>query len=86
MAKVGSPVAGPKRDERSHESAADVTGKLCNMLAGRVAATLAAAGYSSIFEHPDGTGDLFGRQNLPERLDLRGTFAQSRVAVNFKSR
>jgi len=63
----------------THESAADLTGELCNMLAGRVAATLAAAGYSSIF-------DLFGRQNLPERLDLRGTFAQSRVAVNFKSR
>ena len=48
MAKVGNPVAGPKRDERYPRNAADVTGELCNMLAGRVAATLAAAGYSSI--------------------------------------
>ena len=85
-AKLAALLLGRSVTSVTHESAADVTGELCNMLAGRVAATLAAAGYSSIFEHPDGTGDLFGRQNLPERLDLRGTFAQSRVAVNFKSR
>jgi CheY-specific phosphatase CheX len=36
----------------SDEAAADVTGELCNMVAGRVAATLAAAGYSSILGTP----------------------------------
>ena len=34
------------------ESAADLAGELCNMLAGRVAATLAAAGYSSNLSTP----------------------------------
>jgi CheY-specific phosphatase CheX len=34
------------------EGAADVTGELCNMLAGRVAAILSAAGYSSNLSTP----------------------------------
>ena len=34
------------------EGATDVTGELCNMFAGRVAANLAAAGYSSILSTP----------------------------------
>ena len=34
------------------EEIVDMTGELCNMLAGRIAATLAAAGYSSILSVP----------------------------------
>ena len=47
------------------------------MLAGRVAADLAAAGYSSILSTPKvsrgrrpGTRDCSGSADLPERLDL----------------
>jgi CheY-specific phosphatase CheX len=36
----------------TNESAADVAGELCNMLAGRVAASLTAAGYSSKLSTP----------------------------------
>ena len=35
------------------EEAADITGELCNMLAGRVAADLTAAGYSSTLSTPE---------------------------------
>jgi CheY-specific phosphatase CheX len=50
VAKVTGLLLG--RTAADAEEAADITGELCNMLAGRVAADLAAAGYSSILSTP----------------------------------
>ena len=69
---------------------ADIAGELCNMLAGRIAASLTAAGYSSIFEHPHSRSrspaqfECSGCQNMLDQLDLRGTFAESCVAVQLQ--
>ncbi len=41
-----------ERSDVDEGEAADMTGELCNMLAGRVAAGLGAAGYSSILSAP----------------------------------
>jgi CheY-specific phosphatase CheX len=47
VAKLTGLLLGQSATGVSDESAADVTGEVCNMLAGRVAAILSAAGYSS---------------------------------------
>ena len=52
VAKLTTVLLGPNAASVTDEDAADVTGELCNMLAGRIAATLAAAGYSSILSIP----------------------------------
>ena len=51
-AKLTALLLGRSATSVTDESAADLTGELCNMLAGRVAATLAAAGCSSILSIP----------------------------------
>jgi CheY-specific phosphatase CheX len=51
--KLTAPLLGRSAADVADEGeAADVTGELCNMLAGRVAAGLAASGYSSILSTP----------------------------------
>ena len=52
IVKLAALLLGQSATSVTDESAADVTGELCNMLAGRVAATLAAAGYSSKLSTP----------------------------------
>jgi CheY-specific phosphatase CheX len=52
VAKLTALLLGQPTTNVTNESAADVTGELCNMLAGRVAANLAAAGYSSKLSTP----------------------------------
>jgi CheY-specific phosphatase CheX len=52
VAKLTAALLGPYAANVTDEDAADVTGELCNMLAGRIAATLTAAGYSSILSIP----------------------------------
>ena len=52
VAKLTALLLGRSATSVTDEDAADVTGELCNMLAGRVAATLAAAGYSSTLSIP----------------------------------
>jgi CheY-specific phosphatase CheX len=47
VAKLTALLLGRSATSVTGESAADVTGEFCNMLAGRVAAILSAAGYSS---------------------------------------
>ena len=51
-AKLTALLLGRSATSVTDESAADVTGELCNMLAGRVAAILSAAGYSSNLSTP----------------------------------
>ena len=51
-AKLTALLLGRSATSVTGESAADVTGELCNMLAGRVAAILSAAGYSSNLSTP----------------------------------
>ena len=50
--KLTALLLGRSATSATHESAADVTGELCNMLAGRVAAILSAAGCSSNLSTP----------------------------------
>ena len=50
--KLTALLLGRSATSATDESAADVTGELCNMLAGRVAAILSAAGYSSNLSTP----------------------------------
>jgi CheY-specific phosphatase CheX len=51
--KLTAALLGRSAADLADESeAADVTGELCNMIAGRVAAGLAASGYSSILSTP----------------------------------
>jgi CheY-specific phosphatase CheX len=52
VAKLTTVLLGPNAASVTSEDSADITGELCNMLAGRIAATLAAAGYSSILSIP----------------------------------
>jgi CheY-specific phosphatase CheX len=52
VAKLTAALLGPYAANVTDEDAADITGELCNMLAGRIAATLTAAGYSSILSIP----------------------------------
>jgi len=52
VAKLTALLLGQATTNVTNERAADVTGELCNMLAGRVAASLAAAGYSSELSTP----------------------------------
>jgi CheY-specific phosphatase CheX len=52
VAKLTALLLGQAATNVTNESAADVAGELCNMLAGRVAASLAAAGYSSKLSTP----------------------------------
>ena len=52
VAKLTALLLGRSATSVNDESAADVTGELCNMLAGRVAAILSAAGYSSQLSTP----------------------------------
>jgi CheY-specific phosphatase CheX len=52
VAKLNSVLVGPNAASVTDEDAADIAGELCNMLAGRIAATLEAAGYSSILSIP----------------------------------
>ena len=51
-AKLTALLFGRSATSVTDEGAADVTGELCNMLAGRVAAILSAAGYSSNLSTP----------------------------------
>jgi CheY-specific phosphatase CheX len=51
----------------------DLTGELCNMLAGRVAAALAIAGYSSTLSTPS----VIRGQSLPLQADARGEISLS---------
>ena len=51
-AKLTALLFGRSATSGTDEGAADVTGELCNMLAGRVAAILSAAGYSSNLSTP----------------------------------
>jgi CheY-specific phosphatase CheX len=52
VAKLTALLLGRSATSVTDESAADVTGEVCNMLAGRVAAILSAAGYSSQLSTP----------------------------------
>jgi CheY-specific phosphatase CheX len=52
IAKLTALLLGRSATSVTDESAADVTGEVCNMLAGRVAAILSAAGYSSRLSTP----------------------------------
>ena len=52
IARLATLLLGRSATSVTDESAADLAGELCNMLAGRVAATLAAAGYSSNLSTP----------------------------------
>jgi len=52
VAKLTALLLGQAANNVTNESAADVAGEDCNMLAGRVAASLAAAGYSSKLSTP----------------------------------
>ncbi len=52
VAKLTTVLLGANAASVTDEDAADITGELCNMLAGRIAATLAAAGYSSTLSIP----------------------------------
>ena len=52
VAKLNAEMLGSNAASVTNEDAADITGELCNMLAGRIAATLAAAGYTSILSIP----------------------------------
>ena len=52
VAKLTALLFGQSATSFTGESAADVTGEFCNMLAGRVAAILAAAGYSCNLSTP----------------------------------
>jgi CheY-specific phosphatase CheX len=52
VAKLTALLLGQAATDVANESVADVTGELCNMLARRVAVSLAAAGYSSKLSTP----------------------------------
>ena len=52
VAKLTTVLLGVSAASVTNEDAADITGELCNMLAGRIAATLAAAGYFSTLSIP----------------------------------
>ena len=52
VAKLTTVMLGSDAASVTDEDAGDITGELCNMLAGRIAATLAAAGYASILSIP----------------------------------
>ncbi len=52
VAKLTAVLLGPNAASVTDEDAADIAGELCNMLAGRIAASLTAAGYSSILSIP----------------------------------
>jgi len=52
VAKLSAALLGRNAASVTDEDAADIIGELCNMMAGRIAATLTAAGYSSVLSIP----------------------------------
>ena len=86
IAKLTALLLGRSVTSVTHESAADVTGELCNMLAGRVAATLAAAGYSSILSIQMELEISPGAKTCRSDWTCEGHLLTVALQFNFKSR
>ena len=86
IAKLAALLLGRSVTSVTHESAADVTGELCNMLAGRVAATLAAAGYSSILNIQMELEIYPGAKTCRSDWTCEGHLLTVALQFNFKSR
>lgn len=85
-AKLAALLLGRSVTSVTHESVADVTGERCNMLAGRVAATLATADYSGILSIQMELEIYPGAKTCRSDWTCEGHLLTVALQFNFKSR